>query len=422
MRKKCQSLSMVAAALLAFSSVIQAQSPYSDYSRWSLSANASVPFFFGDLTSISADRPYIGYMVGFQAEYRFSPLLGLSLAADYGENKAGTYDYSRYFSLDNKGYTCNCPPAPGDGSAMYYEDLYSDIRFLSAGLRFEFNLSYLFAPSYTPKRWTVLVSPAIYLQKYLPKVYEKNTDRQFTDGSLSNELSIGVGGDLSLRYRLSRSVDLQLRSGLIWISDEHFEGVHYDSKARSNIAWNTGFGIIFKLNGKKHKDNILYARRTEQSPIVRERTTIEQSKAMPPIIELPELELPLIQPPTVQPPVVVLQSSMPMMLSSVYFKRNSAWIDEEKYAVPLSGILALINEYPDAIIVISAYCDLTGTDKANKQVAKGRVDSMSKYLTRKGVGSKRIYSGYMGKEQVLTGPAAYSEAARRVEIVLKDQE
>lgn len=40
-------------------------------SRWNIGLNAGIPFFWGDMLSLSTDKSYIGFAVGVQGGYRF---------------------------------------------------------------------------------------------------------------------------------------------------------------------------------------------------------------------------------------------------------------------------------------------------------------------------------------------------------------
>ena len=50
--------------------------------RWSIGLNAGIPFFWGDMLSMSADKTYIGFAAGVQGGYRLSDLLAVSLSVD----------------------------------------------------------------------------------------------------------------------------------------------------------------------------------------------------------------------------------------------------------------------------------------------------------------------------------------------------
>jgi outer membrane protein OmpA-like peptidoglycan-associated protein len=142
--------------------------------------------------------------------------------------------------------------------------------------------------------------------------------------------------------------------------------------------------------------------------------------AVRPSAESQSMQYAELQQPPVRPPVVIMQSVLPIMLPVVFFTRGSVVIDNDKYASTLAEILFMVNEYPKAKVIISAYSDPAGGTESNAAVVMGRAIAMRRYLTSHGVDSKRISFGYMGKERDLAGVSAYSELARRVEIVLEE--
>ena len=68
---------------------------FRDYSRWSIEAGIGMPFFSGDINSLSADKTYIGGQYGLRLGYQISPTIGLGLSGTYGRNKAGSPDYAK---------------------------------------------------------------------------------------------------------------------------------------------------------------------------------------------------------------------------------------------------------------------------------------------------------------------------------------
>lgn len=62
-----------------------------------------------------------------------------------------------------------------------------------------------------------MLSPAVYLQKFSPKLYVKEDDKRFdTSSTLDNDVNLGLGGDLALRY-LCRKVyrfAIEIRCGV----------------------------------------------------------------------------------------------------------------------------------------------------------------------------------------------------------------
>ena len=74
------------------------------------------------------------------------------------------------------------------------------VKYFTVGLHGDFNVNN-FSEKGTASL-TVLLSPAIYLQKFSPKLYKKEGDKRFDASStLDNDVNLGLGGDLALRYR-----------------------------------------------------------------------------------------------------------------------------------------------------------------------------------------------------------------------------
>ncbi len=412
--------------LLLTSMVSHAQSYNKDeYSRVSLGANIGIPFFWGDLTSFSSEKTYIGIMGGLQAGYQVSPVVGFGLTADIGQGEVGTMDYSKGFFLGNNGIAYPCPPLPSTGiTTKRYDEVYAKVKFFSAGLFADFNVNRMLWPSKNPKRLTALVGPAIYVQQYTPKVYAKATDNIFTGNSgKAHDLCFSVGANLTLRYNLSRTVDLQWRNSGLWVGDSKFEGVQCGSKENANFAWYSTVGVVFKLNGKGKKDNLMYARRSEPTPlpVIVEAPPKEEPKPVPePPMEEPKPE-PVVVQLIPQPAPEVKREEFEKLpeLATVHFNRSSWAMDTVRYASELASILSEAKKHSDANIVIMGYTDVTGTDEVNKRIGELRVEAMQKYLVAHGIDAKRIRTGYTGVDKGIAKEKAHSEEARRVEVRLQ---
>ena len=85
---------------------------------------------------------------------------------------------------------------PATGFA-YYNDIYTKIKYFTLGLHGDFNVNNFFGKKEL-RRWTVLLSPAVYLQKFSPKLYKKEDDKRFdTSSTLDNDVNLGLGGDIA---------------------------------------------------------------------------------------------------------------------------------------------------------------------------------------------------------------------------------
>lgn len=175
---------------------------YSDFSHWSIGADFGLPFYSGDISSFSKGKTYWGGQYSVFAGYQFNPCLGLKLSGRYGNNKAASKAHSLNYILGNDGMTYY-PPTTIQGTA--YENIYSRIKFFSAGLHVGINMNQLFSAPLETRLLTVMLEPAIYMQKFFPEVNLKNGDSKLVADS-NNAINMGLGGDLILRFRVSRSI------------------------------------------------------------------------------------------------------------------------------------------------------------------------------------------------------------------------
>lgn len=220
--------------------------PHSVHSRWSVGLNAGIPFFWGDMLSMSADKTYIGFAVGVQGGYRFSDLLAVSLSADYARGKLGARDYARDYLLASDGMTWYVPQQQ---AMQRYGDLYSKVSLVNVGLSLDVNMNRIFSKRAAEHRFTVWVSPTVYGQFFKADIYTKSDDSRYSDGTTEpDNFSLGLGGALSLRCRVTRDIDLQLKNSLFWMTDNRFDGIQtIFGKTKHNAAWIPQIGVIWHI-------------------------------------------------------------------------------------------------------------------------------------------------------------------------------
>ena len=218
----------------------QKKQAYNDFSRWSLGLNGGISIFHGDMVSFSANKTYIGGQGGLQLGYQFTPTFGLSLTVDMGQGKGSAKEWEKAFKIYSNGESYY-GTEPETGFA-YYNDIYTKIKYFTLGLHGDFNVNNFFGKKEL-RRWTVLLSPAVYLQKFSPKLYKKEDDKRFdTSSTLDNGVNLGLGGDIALRYRTSKHIDLQLKSGVTWIATNNFDGVATCCSSKYN--WLANLSVI----------------------------------------------------------------------------------------------------------------------------------------------------------------------------------
>ena len=398
--------------ILLSSLSVQAQKKqvYNDFSRWSLGGNGGISVFRGDMISFSADKTYIGVQGGLQLGYQFTPTFGLSLTADMGQGKGSAKEWEKAFKIYSNGESYyGTEPATG---FAYYNDIYTKINYFTLGLHGDFNVNNFFGKKEL-RRWTVLLSPAVYLQKFSPKLYKKEDDKRFdTSSTLDNDVNLGLGGDIVLRYRASKHIDLQLKSGVAWIANNNFDGVATCCTSKYNWLANLSVGVIWKIGNNKKRENLMYATARSVAPVilpVKEETRPVVKEEQKPVVKQEEK--------TVENVVKVEagEKAFPV-LPTVHFKRNSAIIDTVRYANELSRIVEALKEFPGVKVDIRGYTDHTGTDRVNLPLSLKRAEALKMYLVSKGILADRMSTFGEGKDISVNQKDIYTEKARKVEV------
>ena len=398
--------------ILLSSLSVQAQKKqvYNDFSRWSLGGNGGISVFRGDMISFSADKTYIGVQGGLQLGYQFTPTFGLSLTADMGQGKGSAKEWEKAFKIYSNGESYY-GTEPETGFA-YYNDIYTKINYFTLGLHGDFNVNNFFGKKEL-RRWTVLLSPAVYLQKFSPKLYKKEDDKRFdTSSTLDNDVNLGLGGDIVLRYRASKHIDLQLKSGVAWIANNNFDGVATCCTSKYNWLANLSVGVIWKIGNNKKRENLMYATARSVAPVilpVKEETRPVVKEEQKPVVKQEEK--------TVENVVKVetTEKTFPV-LPTVHFKRNSAVIDTDRYASELSRIVEALKEFPGVKVDIRGYTDHTGTDRINLPLSLKRAEALKTYLVSKGIPADRMSTFGEGKDMSVDQKDIYTEKARKVEV------
>ncbi len=84
--------------------------------------------------------------------------------------------------------------------------------------------------------------------------------------------------------------------------------------------------------------------------------------------------------------------------SGVYFDTNKYNINA-KSAGTLDKLAGIFAEYPDTNILVEGHTDNTGADKYNMTLSKQRAQSVTSYLSGKGLSSGRFTTNWYGKDQ-----------------------
>lgn len=120
--------------------------------------------------------------------------------------------------------------------------------------------------------------------------------------------------------------------------------------------------------------------------------------------------------------VYVLGDQVMLVLSSAtFFQRLTPVLRPESYST-LDQIAELISGYPNMMVKISAYATMAGPQQINRALSQQQADVIAKYLWRKGINTRMLYSaGYGDTHRVVVNEDDDSIASDnyRVEITLE---
>lgn len=246
--------------------------PPGRFSRWYTGVNAGTSLLFGDFRSITSQEKYLDLQYSALLGYQLSSWFGLETSITQGTAKSGSPHFAADNYLGKDGMTYY-HLFPEDLEMWKYGELYSQTRYTSLGFHVNFTVNNLFAENFGDRKWTVLLSPAMYVQHFASSIKKITDNTRLTTGASSPDLNLGLGLGLSLRYRLNRHIDLQLKSEGIWVNNTAFEGVRTVIRTKGNGLWNSGIGVIWKINGRRNNtDNLLYGPTSPYRNRVRTRT------------------------------------------------------------------------------------------------------------------------------------------------------
>lgn len=401
---------------------------YSNYSHWSIGLNGGISAMFGDFSTFSNEKFYPAPIASAFVSYQMNPTIGFTLEGYYSYNKLGAVSNNKDEYLNTNGFKADSPTNPlGGPNFLKYNELYSKLSLWQGRLGLDLNLNNIFSGNRdeNTRKFTFVFSPSYYLQYYRPVVYRKSDDSRYTSRDLFYQVNNAVGAELALRYRQSRLIDFQLKGGGAYGFNQKFDGIAGDKD--SNILTYLQLGVVFKLNGKTQRENILYAVTSEYVPPVDFRNYNTQTQVVHDtvyierIVERPAAQTssgePTSQQGVAQQGTAQTTTRNVFVLPSIGFNRGKANVDRQLYALQLEDIVRAMKENPDIEIDIYGWADHTGSDKRNLQITKQRAENLRNYLISRGIQANRIKNIVgKGKDTLLHGKDALSVKARRAEV------
>lgn len=412
---------ILAVALLLAGAVLGA-SAQPDRS-WFVSLQGGTAFGQGTFRSITEHRIHWGYQGGLSAGYHFSRFFSLEVGGQYAATSQYALDCCQYWlSSDGVRYFV---PVLGE-SGWDYHDLRTDTRWGKAYL--QANLDLLTLVTRPSSRWSLTVSPQIAavttqtrrVASVLPysSAWEPNSDVLF-----KRQWHLGLGGQASLGFQISRRIGAALYGGITCLTGERFDNIP-EHAHKSNLIWDAGVKLSFRFGGAgKRARAAALAAAEEAARLAAEREAAERARLAAEAAareqaareaaaqaERERLEREAAE--QVARAAAVKEAAFQTPIPTVYFAHNSCSI-EDAYASTLELALPILEQYPDFQLEIHAYASNSGTEAYNYELSEMRMEAVRQWYIAHGVAPERIVKAfYHGIDHNATD----AQSARRAEI------
>lgn len=145
--------------------------------------------------------------------------------------------------------------------------------------------------------------------------------------------------------------------------------------------------------------------------------------AQQPVVAEPQPEPVVVEEPVDTGPTIVNKTFEFQKLDSSIFALNSASLNESSKS-QLNDLVAFLNEYPQAEVVVTGHTDSTGAAAYNQTLSEKRAKAVADEIASQGIDSSRIHWKGQGESQpIATNSTAQGrELNRRVDIVIPEFE
>ncbi|MFP5146351.1 hypothetical protein ACJEEI_07355 [Bacteroides uniformis] len=246
---------------------------------WYIGMEFFSPIIYDDLYSWTrhGGKFHFGKGIQLKAGYQFSPVFGVEVNVGVGYNQAtaskfqhdyvlGVYDaytYYPYTLINGNTYYYPAEDLVGE-QGKHIEDvkvegvsfkyLQSRIRFLQSSINATFNITRLFYTSvYSEKPIELWIKPGVYLSHFRSQLYDTNTGKKIAP-RINRTITWGFGGDIAVRFNLSRKWSIEAISRLVWERDHAIDGILNAKRAYDSYVWQPAIGVTYKFHNRQSKN------------------------------------------------------------------------------------------------------------------------------------------------------------------------
>ena len=375
---------------------------------WFVGVEAMSPLTFGTLYSLTNQGDlHLGLGAQLSGGYQFSSVFGLQATFGAGKSSAFANDFQRNFYLGQHDAYTYYPYTMIDGTVYHFPvtnkegktligeqgnnpqqvqlaatpfpQIKSNISFWQASVNADLNLTRLFfASTYEEKPVELWLRPGAYLSSYTAKVVHRETGKVVAP-KVNNTLTIGLGGDVAVRFNLSPRWAIDVNNRFIWQHDRSIDGVQSIRRAYDSYVWQPAVGVVYKF--RKAAPEIAYvpapAPVQPQKPVVNPLTPELAAKLL---TSLPEH----ITIPEAKPRNYSASIALTYPLNKTYIVRNLhnnaaelARVDNELRTITAN------KDYRVRNIRVEGFASPEGPLDNNFRLSTGRAQSIIDYLVQR---------------------------------------
>lgn len=230
------------------SNVSHDQSVRSQYtrtaSRWYVGIELGMPLGVSTFTSFASSGK-VGFEGGVLGGYRISPLLSAEVGISLGSMRLGASKCCSDYWLGADGVRYIEHVAGMDSYS--YQGLHSSVSMQQYALRLNVELLQIIRCD-QDKRWSLTLSPAIYGIGTKATLKENGTDATII--KRDGRFQFGAGAGIGVSYQLTGNLSIGLRTGVLRVFGERFDGIT-PTDHKENMIWNNTVTFIWRFGSNQ---------------------------------------------------------------------------------------------------------------------------------------------------------------------------
>ena len=370
--------------------------------RGGLSAGTST------FVSAAADKYRPGWSAGFFGGYRFSSVFSLEGVLKWGQVtlgiRKGDVDANYWLGRDLVRY--HAPVIGIEG--WNYNDLKSRVNVRSFGLQGNIDLLEIFRSGNC--RWRMELSPLVSVVRTKADFMVISDNK--TVMGLESQWHIGWGGEAQIGYRVSEHWGIGIYSGFMQLAGKRLDRIP-EQGYKTNLLREGGLKLTYAFGKKAGRTEALKpvapgmpqadalyeqplrkedSEPAEQAELAGQATVAEPAKAAAPAGQAKTPEHPVSE-----ASIAPVGSAAAIDFPTVYFAFNSARISGGEEA-KMQQTLRLLQDNPKLNIVVTGWCDTTGSDAVNLRLSLKRAEALKTWLTARGIDAARIKTAGKGRD------------------------